>query len=83
MERVFDLKADGSGDFRLHRRPWRLQCGDSLHDRSEEFSWDRDFRRPEGDIATVADDLCAGLDQLLAQARERPVLDRFWGRKCA
>lgn len=32
----------------------------------------------EGDIAPVADDLGADLDQLLLEAGQRPVLDRFW-----
>ena len=31
----------------------------------------------EGNIAAVADDLRADLDQLLPQAGQRPVLDRF------
>jgi hypothetical protein len=34
----------------------------------------------EGNVAAVADDLCANLDQLLPQAGERPILDRL--RRC-
>ena len=34
----------------------------------------------EDEIATVADDLRASLDQLLLQARQRPVLD--WLGRC-
>ena len=37
----------------------------------------------EDEIATVADDLRADLDQLLLQARQRPVLDRFGRRQRA
>jgi hypothetical protein len=36
-----------------------------------------------GDIAAVADDLRADLDQLLFQAGQRPVLDRFGRRQRA
>ena len=43
----------------------------------EHLPWDGDL---EGDIAAVADDLCADLDQLLSEARQRPVLDRL--RRC-
>jgi hypothetical protein len=42
--------------------------------------WDGDLGHLEGDIAAVADDLCADLDQLLFEARQRPVLDRL--RRC-
>jgi hypothetical protein len=34
--------------------------------------WDGDLGHLEGDIAAVADDLCADLDQLLFEARQRP-----------
>jgi hypothetical protein len=43
----------------------------------EELSRDSDFSHLEGDIAAVAGDLHADLDQLLPQAGQRPVLDRF------
>ena len=32
----------------------------------------------EGDVATVTDDLCADLDQLIFEARQRPIFDRLW-----
>ena len=40
----------------------------------EHLPWDGDLGHLEGDIAAVADDLCADLDQLLFEARQRPVL---------
>ena len=42
-----------------------------------------DLGHLEGDIAAVADDLRADLDQLLLQARQRPVLDRLGRRQRA
>lgn len=39
--------------------------------------------RLEGDIASVADDLRAELDQLLVEARERPAFDRLGHRQRA
>ena len=44
---------------------------------------DGDLGHLEGDIAAVADDLRADLDQLLLQARQRPVLDRLGRRQRA
>src|SRR5215831_9864895 len=41
----------------------------------EHLSWDGDLRHLEDDIASVAHHLRADLDQLLLQARQRPVLD--------
>src|SRR5260221_9414397 len=43
----------------------------------EHLSWDGDLRHLEDDIASVAHHLRADLDQLLLQARQRPVLDRL------
>ena len=40
----------------------------------EHLPWDGDLGHLKGDIATVADDLRADLDQLLLQARQRPIL---------
>ena len=37
----------------------------------------------ERDVAAMADDLRANLDQLLLQGRKRPVLDRLWRRQRA
>ena len=41
------------------------------------MSRNSDLRHLEGDIAAVADDLGADLDELLPQAGQRPVLDRL------
>src|SRR5260221_10966204 len=49
----------------------------------EHLSWDGDLRHLEDDIASVAHHLRADLDQLLLQARQRPVLDRLRCRKRA
>jgi hypothetical protein len=48
--------------------------------RSEVFGqrWDRHLRR---DVAAVAGDLCTDVDQFLAQARERPLFNRFGYRE--
>ncbi len=51
----------------------------------------RGFGHLEGDVATVPNDLCAGLDQMLARGDQQPVLDllrqgqfRLWVRSgCA
>ena len=43
----------------------------------EHLQWDGDLGHLERDVVAVADDLRADLDQLLLQARQRPVLDRF------
>ena len=50
------------------------------HQDKSQNSWDGDCGHPEGNIATMADDLCAGLDELLLEGRQRPVLDRL--RRC-
>ena len=47
----------------------------------EHLPWDGDLGHLKGDKATVADDLRADLDQLLLQARQRPVLDRLRRRQ--
>jgi hypothetical protein len=61
----------------LERRP---QFRDQAQDIGKEVSRDGDFRHLEGDVAAVAHHLRADLDQLLLQARQRPILDRF--RRC-
>ena len=43
---------------------------------------DGDLGHLEGDIASVVHHLRADLDQLLLQARQRPVFDRFGRRQC-
>jgi hypothetical protein len=42
---------------------------------------DGDLGHLEGDIASMADDLRADLNQLFLQARQRPVLDRLRRRQ--
>jgi hypothetical protein len=42
-----------------------------------------DLGHLEGDIAAVAHDLRADLDQLFLQARQRPILDRLGRRERA
>jgi hypothetical protein len=46
----------------------RPQSGDQRQDVREHLSRYRDLGQPEGDVAAMADDLGADLDQLLAQA---------------
>lgn len=62
---------------RCRRDRRRPQFGNEPQDVGEEVSRDRDLGHLEGDIAAVADDLRADLDQLLLQARQRPILDRL------
>ena len=45
--------------------------------------WNGDLGHLERDVAAVADDLRADLDQLFLQARQRPVLDRLGRRQRA
>jgi len=59
-----------------HRR--RTQSGNPRQDLTEHPARHRDFGHLEGDIAAVADHLCADLDQLLPQRRQRPVRNRSW-----
>src|ERR1700730_7055755 len=44
---------------------------------------DGDLGHLEGDVAAVAHDLRADLDELLPQARHRPIFDRLWRRQRA
>jgi len=44
-------------------------------------SWRTDLCHLECDIAAMAHDLRANLDQLFLQARQRPVFDRLWRRQ--
>ncbi len=62
---------DGSPSWRQRRRS---QAVNEAQDLSEQGAWDGDLRHLESDIATVADDLGADLDQLLAQRGDRPTL---------
>jgi len=54
------------------------QFRDEPQDVGEEISWNGDFGHLEGDVATVTDDLSADLDQLIFEARQRPIFDRLW-----
>ena len=51
--------------------------------RPKEVSWNGDLGHLECDIAPVANDLRADLDELLLQARQRPILDRLRRRQRA
>ena len=48
------------------------QPGDQHQDIGEHLPWRRDLGHLEREIAAVADDLGADLDELLAQAGQRP-----------
>jgi hypothetical protein len=55
----------------------RAQGGDPLQKFREYVARDCHLGHLERDVASVADDLRADLDQFLSQARERPVFDRI------
>ena len=57
--------------------------GDQHQDFLEHLSRHRDLGHLERDVATVADDLGDDLDQLLAQAGQRPRLRRLRRRQRA
>jgi hypothetical protein len=59
----------------------RAQFRDEPQISLEHLPWDGDLRHLEGDVAAVANDLRAELDQLFLKARQRPVLNRFWCRQ--
>jgi hypothetical protein len=63
------------------RRGWRPEPGDQRQDVGEHLSRHRDLGQLESDVATVAEDLGADLDQLLAQAGQRPRLRCFRQRQ--
>ena len=68
------------------RRRWRWlrpQFGDQPQDLGEQHPRNGDLGHLEGDIAAVADELRADLDQLLPQAGQRPLLDRLRRREGA
>ena len=62
------------------RRP---QFRDQPQNVGEDVSVNCDFGHLESDIAPMADDLRADLNQLFLQARQRPILDRFGRRQRA
>src|SRR6266516_253994 len=57
-------------------RSWS-QSIDQPQDSLEQFLRHRDLGHLEDDVAAMAHDLGADLDQLLFQARQRPLLDRL------
>src|SRR3954447_22786261 len=65
---------------------WRGQCPqprDQQQDVREHLPRYRDFGKLECDVAVMADDLRADLDQLLLEAGQRPRLCCLWHRQCA
>ena len=64
-------------------RRLRPQFCDEAQNLLEHLLWDGNLGHLEGDVTAVAHDLRADFDQLLPQARQRPVLDRLWRRKRA
>ena len=76
------LAASGAGgpSCRGGQRP---QPGDQRQDVGEHLPRDRDLGHLERDVAPVADDLGADLDQLLSQAGQRPRLRRLRHRQRA
>jgi hypothetical protein len=62
---------DGSPSWRQRRRS---QAVNEAQDLSEQGDWDGDLGQSEGDVAAMADNLGADLDQLLAQRGNRPTL---------
>src|SRR4029450_11088998 len=66
-------------------RGWwlRPQFRDEPQNLLEHLPWDGDLRHLEDDIAAVAADFRADLDQLFLQTRQRPVLDRLRRRQRA
>jgi hypothetical protein len=62
--------------------PAASQPGDQHQDIGEHLPWHRDFGHLEREIAAVAGDLGADLDELLAQAGQRPRLSRRGYRQC-
>ena len=59
------------------------QSGDQRQDFGEHLPRYGDLGHLEGDIAAMADDLRTDLDQLLLQARQRPIFDRLGRRQRA
>ena len=55
----------------------RPQFRDEPQNLLEHLPWDGDLSHLEGDVAAVANNLRADLDQLFLQARQRPVFDGF------
>jgi len=58
-------------------RSWP-QSGNQPQDFLEQFLRHRDLGHLERDVAGMRDDLGPDLDELLLQARQRPLLDRLW-----
>jgi hypothetical protein len=68
------------GRLAIHWRGWCPQPGDQHQDFPEHLPRHRDLGHLERDVAAMADDLRADLDQLLVQAGQRPRLRRLYGR---
>lgn len=64
--------------YRCRLRP---QAVDQSQGFREQPPWDRDLGKRESDVPTMANDLGADLDQLLAQRGHRPVLDLIGQRQ--
>ena len=65
------MHLDQGSSWRQRGRP---QPVDPAQDLGKQGSWDGDLRHRESYLAAVADHVRAGLDQHLAQRRQRPVL---------
>src|SRR3977135_404343 len=75
-----------NGPSNMSRWRWwwlRPQFRDEPQNLLEHLPWDGDLGHLEGDIAAVADDLGADLDQLLLQACQRPFLNGLRRRQRA
>ena len=67
------------------RRRWVRrwpQFRDQPQDVAEQMPGNGDLGHLKRDVTTVVHDLRADLNQLLLQARQRPIFDRLWRRQC-
>jgi hypothetical protein len=76
------LNAKQSSASRRYGCRWP-QFRDQPQDIGEQISRDGDLGHLECDVAAVANDLRADLDEFLLQARQRLVLDRLRRRQCS
>ncbi len=74
-----DLEATGSGAVMAAKGLAAARQSGAGSRRTEVLRWD--LRHLESDVATVAHDLGADLDQLFAQSGQRPVLNVFRQRQ--
>ncbi len=61
---------------------FRSEPVDPAHDVGEQASRGRDLGKLECDVAPMAYDLRADLDELLSQCGQRPLFDRFGQGEC-